>query len=65
MGRKITVTADVEIPLPANFLRFNDGSGTIDIADVDDEGLRAIGAAYTVALIENAHRRRIAKSGQN
>lgn len=62
MGQRINVTADVEVPEVPNFLRFSDGSGTIDIADVTDDALRGLGSVWVTELLNNANTRRIVAS---
>lgn len=62
MSQRINVTADVEVPKVPNFLRFSDGSGTIDIADVTDDALRGLGSVWVTELLNNANTRRIKRT---
>lgn len=61
--RQITVKAIIALPTMPNFFRI-DGGGTIDVADVSDDGLREIGAVWTEALVEHANDRRAASRGK-
>ena len=47
-------TVKVKTPRVPNFLMFKDIEGKISIADVPDEQLLEIGAAWTDKLLENA-----------
>lgn len=59
MPQTIKVQADVQIPPVPNFLRFSNNEGTIDVADVADEGLRALAAEWTKVFLANARARRL------
>lgn len=59
MSKTITVQAEVRVPQPPNFLRYEDE--TIDVADISDDSLRALGTAWTDQLLENAAARRRAR----
>lgn len=55
--KNITVSARVEIPRVPNFLLLTDGQ-KLPVSALDDEGLRAIGAAWTEDLIARAAEQR-------
>lgn len=62
----IRVTARVELPTGPNFFRCeNEADGTIDIADVDDDGLRLIGEAWVEDLLARALLRRRGRGEPN
>lgn len=75
-GKILTVKAPVKVPRPPNFLSLDiklgkEGGAShlqelpqIDVADVDDAGLRALGAAWTEELLQNAENRRNARVGR-
>lgn len=48
----------VKLPSLPNYLRFEQGEDSIDIADLPDATLQEIGKAWTVALVEMAEERR-------
>lgn len=54
MSQKINVYAEILTPRVPNFLRFADGNGTISIADVTDESLRAMGQEWIEELVRHA-----------
>lgn len=56
MAKTITVKAMVLLPNLPNFLRYE--GGTIPIADLADEELRALGATWTEELVKLAQSRR-------
>lgn len=62
MSRTVTVTAAVEIPAVPTHLKYE--GGKMDIADVGTEQLRAIGKAWTDALVETALQRRQARGSR-
>lgn len=74
-SKVLTVKAPVRTPRPPNFLTLDIKLGRetgathtqelpqIDVADVADDGLRALGAAWTEELIQNAENRRKARVG--
>ena len=49
----VSVSATVAVPTVPNFVRLNDGQ-TLSIADVTDDGLRALAAEWTENLIARA-----------
>lgn len=51
-GKTIQVQAEVKVPQVPNFLLYP--AGSLSIADVDNEGLRKIGEAWTDNLIARA-----------
>ncbi len=58
-SRVVRVQAEVKLPLLPNFLRLStNADGMIDVADVEDAALRALGAAWTEALLAHAAKRR-------
>lgn len=59
--RTITVKAVVKVPSVPNFLRIDGGSESdaIDVADVTDDELRAIGRLWIDELLANAAKRRL------
>jgi len=54
--KTIYVTAKIQIPMPPNFLRDEDGNA-IGIEAIDESGLREIGEAWTEELIERAKKK--------
>lgn len=56
MAETLTVTAEVELPRPPNFMRYQ--GGTIPVGDLSDEDLRRIGEAWTEALLQRAREQR-------
>lgn len=57
MGRKIKVTAEVEVPKVPNFLRMSDGQ-TLPVSAAREDSLRELGRLWTEALIERAKEQR-------
>ena len=57
MSIEIQVKATVEIPQVPKFLKMNDGQ-TIPISAITEEGLREIGEAWTLELINAAAKQR-------
>ena len=55
--KEVQVTAAVILPGLPNFLRLSDG-GSIGVEAIHESGLRAIGEAWTAALIEHGLARR-------
>ena len=55
--KEIEVTAKVVLPGLPNFLRLSDGA-SIPVEAIHESGLRAIGEAWTAALIEHGLARR-------
>ncbi len=55
--KKVTVTAEIEIPNTPNFLRMADGQ-TLPISAVGENSLKEIGEAWTLALINKARKQR-------
>lgn len=51
--KTITVTAKIQIPMPPNFLRDEDGNA-IGIEAIQESGLREIGKEWTEELVERA-----------
>ena len=63
---KVKTEAEIHLPAMPNFLSYGDASETgkhrrIDVADIDDSGLNAIGEEWTAALLAHAKRRRAAR----
>jgi len=55
---KIKVKAEVELPQLPNFLRYgSENQFAMDVADVSEESLRQIGAAWTEELVKHAAKR--------
>lgn len=52
-SRHMLVTAPIELPQVPNFVRLTNGS-TLPIHQLDDAQLRALGEAWTDALIQHA-----------
>lgn len=59
--RQITVKAAICVPRVPNFLIMEDGQ-KLPLSAVDEEGLRAIGAAWTIDLIARAKEQRAGKA---
>ncbi len=55
---KLDVT--VNLPMLPNFIRWGSGSAvtSCDVADLTDDQLTALGAAWTEALLKHAQKRR-------
>jgi len=60
----ITVKASVEVPRVPNYLII-DSKRKLSIADVPEEELQYIGAAWTEALIERARELRLHREKEN
>lgn len=62
--KRLTVSTNILLPTRPRFLRFGrgtEGEGSISISALTDTELRALGRAWTAALIEDAAKIRAAK----